>query len=235
MPWYKSILGLFSEKVIYRTGSQFNPILEVVATGSHLQLDTPHVNYSFGGLHRAFQQLFKKMDIKRANPKSVLILGFGAGSIASILQHEYKLRCTITGVEIDPEVIALGRRFFKTNSFADLTIIEEDAFPYIGKNQDKFDLVVVDLYLDMEVPVQAETRDFAIQLKEAITKNGKLVFNKYIYNDSTGQSADQLNNILNEIFGNVKTYQTGHNRMNRMFVCKNSGLGFAIFEGQEHS
>jgi len=223
MAWCKFIFGLFNEKIVYRTGSQFNPTLEVVETGSHLQLDTAHVNYSFGGLHRAFQQLFRKMEIVKANPESVLILGFGAGSIASILQNEYKLNCTITGIEIDQEVIALGLRFFETNAFADLTIREEDAFLYMGKNRDKFDLVVVDLYLDMEVPVQAETQDFAVQLKNALNNNGQLVFNKYVYNDATKQSADQLGKILNEIFGNVKVYKTGHNLMNRMIVCKNGG------------
>lgn len=223
MAWYKSIFALFSEKIVYRTGSQFNPILEIVENGSHLQLDTPHVNYSFGGLHRAFQELFRKMDIMKANPKSVLILGFGAGSIASILQKDYKLKCTITGVEIDKEVITLGQRFFETNFYIDLTIIEEDAFLYMEKNRYKFELVVVDLYLDMEVPVQAETTDFAVQLKDALIEDGQLVFNKFVYNDATGKSADLLSKILNEIFGNVKTYKTGHNRMNRMFVCKNIG------------
>jgi spermidine synthase len=222
MAWYNSIFGFFSEKVVYRTGSQFNPILEVVESGNHLQLDTPHVNYSFGELHRSFQQLFRKMDIVKVDPKSVLILGFGAGSIASILQNEYKLSCTITGVEIDPEVIALGRRFFETYAFIDLTIKEVDAFLYMEKNHGKFDLVVVDLYLDMEVPLQAETLDFAVKLKDALTKNGQLVFNKFVYNNATGQSADQLSKLLYEIFGNVNIYKTGHDRMNRMIVCKNA-------------
>ena len=220
MGWFKSIIGFFGEKVVFRTGSQFNPILEVVENSSHLQLDTAHVNYSFGELHKSFQELFGKIEIADVDPKSVLILGFGSGSIASILQNEYKLNCKITGVEIDPEIIALGHRFFGTGAYANLTILNVDAFLFMQKNQDKYDLVVVDLYLDMEVPAQAETPEFAFQLKNALSGNGQLVFNKYIYNEGSGQSAAALRKTLNEIFADIKTYKTGHDQMNNMFVCR---------------
>lgn len=219
MGWLKSIFGLFGEKVVYRTSSKFNPTLEVVKNGGHLKLDTSHVNYSYGGLHSAFQELFLKTGILNVNPKNVLILGFGAGSIASILQNEYKLKCNITGVEIDPEVIALGRRFFGIRNFSDLSIIEEDAFLFMEKNLSKFDLVIVDLYLDMLVPAQAETPEFAIQLKNSLSEDGQLVFNKYVYDESSRKSSDDLHQTLNKIFSDVKIYKTGHNQMNNMFVC----------------
>ena len=221
MGWFKSIIGLYSEKVVFRTGSQFNPVLEVVENKNRLQLDTSHVNYSFGGLHKAFQELFIEMNLAEPGPKKVLILGFGAGSIASILQIEYKFNCSVTGIEIDPEVIALGRRFFRLDLLPDATVIEEDAFVYMEQNRDKFDLVVVDLYLDMEVPIRAETHEFAAQLRNALSEYGQLVFNKYVYNKTSGQSAEELRKTLNKTFGNVKIYKTGHNQMNLMIVCEN--------------
>ena len=220
MTWLNSLSALFSEKVVYRSSSKFNPVLEVISRGNHLQLDTLHVNYSFGELHKSFQQLFTKMDMGKARPENVLILGFGAGSVASILLHEYKLNCTITGVEIDPEMITLGRRFFAMDALAGLTIIEENAFLYMKTNRDKFDLVIVDLYLDMDVPVQAETQEFALRLKDALTADGQLVFNKFVYDDATGEGAVLLGDMLKEVFGQVKLYQTGHHQMTRMFVCK---------------
>jgi spermidine synthase len=224
MTWYKSIFGLLGEKVVYRTGSQFNPILEVIRNGNHLKLDTLHMNYSFGELHKSFQQLFIKMDIGKADPGSVLILGFGAGSIASILQNEYKLNCTITGIEIDPEVIALGSRFFETNTLSRLTLLEEDAFRFMERNHAKFDLVVVDLYVDMDVPGQAEKQDFILRLRDALTTDGQLVFNKFVYDIVSGKAADKLSIMLKGIFGSVTLYKTGHDHMNSMFVCKNTGI-----------
>jgi spermidine synthase len=219
MGWFNSIFSLFGERVVYRSSSQFNPTLEVVENGGHLRLDASHVNYSFGGLHKAFQQLFIKLDISKTAPGSLLILGFGAGSIASIIQNEYELNCSITGVEIDPEVIALGRRFFGTGDFSDLTIVEDDAFLFMEKNTAKFDLVVVDLYLDLDVPAAAETHEFATQLRNALSENGRLVFNKYVYDKISMLSAGELRKSLNNTFGNVNTYKTGHNKMNNMFVC----------------
>src|SRR5262245_54275891 len=63
--------------------------LEVHHVNGKYLLDTASVNYSFGGLHEVFQSAFAQFNIGRRKANNALILGFGAGSVASILQNEY--------------------------------------------------------------------------------------------------------------------------------------------------
>jgi spermidine synthase len=214
------ITDSLTHKVVYRTSSKFNPVLEVVRSGNKLILDAKSVNYSHGGLHRSFRQVFRKIRIDKLSVNNVLILGFGAGSVASILQHEYGFDCRITGVEIDPEVLKIGRQYFALDSYSKLILIEDDAFHFIKNNRDKFDLIVVDLYIDKDVPAIAESDEFALSVKNALKLQGLMIFNKWVYDSASSESALQLLKSLNKIFTDLHIYRTGHNRMNRMIVCR---------------
>jgi spermidine synthase len=216
------MIEYFTEKIIYKTNSEYNSTLEVVRSGNKIILDAKSVNYSYGGLHRAFRQLFKKININKLNIRNVLILGFGAGSVASILQHEYGIDCEITGVEIDPEVIRLGKEYFNFNSFRNLELIEEDAFRFMEKNTKTFDLVVVDLFIDKDVPFQAETNEFANLIKFALRPDGRLIFNKWVHDTASSESYIRLEKVLGNTFSNLTICKTGHDRMNSMLVCKKS-------------
>ena len=209
-----------TEKVVYRTGSEYNPVLEVVRSGNHLILDAKSVNYSYGGLHRSFRKIFRKIRIDKQNIGDVLILGFGAGSVASILQHEYRIDCRITGIEIDPEILRIGKVYFALNSFSNLDLIEDDAFHFIEKNDRTFDLIVVDLYIDTDVPVLAETSEFAFLMKKSLKTKGILIFNKWVYDAASREAGSRLVKIFKDAFSDIKIYRTGHNRMNRMIVCR---------------
>jgi len=220
MKWLSRIVDSFEERVVYRTSSPFNTTLEVVQSGNKLILDAKSVNYSYGGLHRSFQQLFRRIKIKSWNVRDILILGFGAGSVASILQNEYKIDCKITGVEIDPEVIKIGKEFFNSDSFRNLELKEMDAFQFLLNNTKTYDLVVVDLYIDKDVPLQAETGEFANLVKRALEPNGHLIFNKWVYDIISQESAFRLEEILRNTFDNLTKYTAGHDRMNRMLVCR---------------
>jgi spermidine synthase len=219
MSWLTWISDSISERIIYRTSSPLNSILQVVLSGNKLILDAKNVNYSYGGLHRAFRQLFRKIKIENWSIESVLILGFGVGSVASILQNEYEIDCKITGVEFDPEVIKIGKEYFNLNSFRDLDLIQDDAFHFIEMNTKIFDLVVVDLYIDKDVPVRAETNEFANSIKKALRPKGLLIFNKWVYDTASEESAVNLGKVLKDTFDDLKIYRTGHDRMNRMMVC----------------
>ncbi|MBE9480460.1 MAG: hypothetical protein IMY69_02060, partial [Bacteroidetes bacterium] len=84
------IKSFFDDKTIEKTSSQINPYLEIKKEKGKYILNSKNVNYSYGGLHKAFQKIFRKINLKEEKIKNVLILGFGAGSIASILLDEYK-------------------------------------------------------------------------------------------------------------------------------------------------
>ena len=120
-----------SRKVIEKAGSRVNPVLEVLMLGDNLLLNSANTNYSFGGLHRVFQKVFAKINIQKITIGDVLILGFGAGSVASILRDELGMKCRIKGVEKDEEVIRLGAKHSNTSRFDRLELVQEDAAKYM--------------------------------------------------------------------------------------------------------
>lgn len=77
-------------------------------------LNARFANYSFGMLHEMFINTFKKIKLQHRNIKEALLLGFGAGSFASILTDDYRMNCHITAVEKDRLVIEIGRKYFDT-------------------------------------------------------------------------------------------------------------------------
>lgn len=220
------IKSFFDDKTIEKTSSQINPYLEIKKEKGKYILNSKNVNYSYGGLHKAFQKIFKKINLKEEKIKDVLILGFGAGSIASILLDEYKFDCQITGVEKDLKVIELAKKYFEVEKFSGLKIHIADANDFLLKNKNTFDLVIVDLYIDYEVPPEFETIQFLKNLKEAINTDGLLIFNKLIYNHSSKKSAIQLVDRFNEIFGEIDIYKIRNGLTNWMLVYKKHSISF---------
>lgn len=63
-----------------------------------------------------------------------LILGLGAGSAAKLINKNWP-RARITGIEIDPEMIRLGKKYFGLGEITNLSIIVGDAFSLITNYQ----------------------------------------------------------------------------------------------------
>ncbi|MBX2964928.1 MAG: fused MFS/spermidine synthase [Cyclobacteriaceae bacterium] len=148
----RKLLSYLSGVIVEKRPSAVSGELEVWYQNSKHVLHSPDANYSFDTLHRVFQKAFKKFDIKKRNPKSVLILGFGAGSVATILCDELNLTPHITGVELDPEVIALAKKYFNLDRFSSLTIHVADAAEFISHENTQYDLLVSDVFVDKNLP-----------------------------------------------------------------------------------
>ncbi len=85
------------------------------------------------------------LGIQGEHLRNVLILGLGCGSVIKPLRQKFP-HCHITGVEIDPEIIKIGKKYFSLSKISKLKIVCEDANDFIKKNKKKFDLVIIDLY-----------------------------------------------------------------------------------------
>lgn len=164
--------------ILDRRQSRFHPYLEVSLTRGKLMLNTALANYSYGGLHRVFQIAFNKIGLQGRPIHNVLILGFGAGSVATILRDELKIDASITGVEQDYAVIQIARDYFDIDRFHTLEIVAADAVEYMQYCSRQFDLIVVDVYHDVEVPDAAESNKFIDHLYRCTMPGGLLVFNK---------------------------------------------------------
>jgi spermidine synthase len=214
----KLVSKFASRQVIETSSSRLNPVLEVVQIGDQRLLNSANTNYSYGGLHRVFQKAFKKIDISSRKISEVLILGFGAGSVATILRVELDLACKITGVEKDGTVLKLAKKYFDIDSFDHIQLHEEDAARYMRKEENEFDLIVVDVYADFEVPASCQTDGFISDLERCLAPGGMVVFNKLVYNHEAGQEVKELISKFKRLNGTTRTLKVKENIVNRIII-----------------
>jgi len=136
-----------------------------------------------------------------------LILGLGCGTAAKLTGERWP-EAKITGVEIDPAVVEIGRKYFGLGEIKNLEIVIGDAVKVIsekkyviGKN---FDLILVDLYLGKNYPKAAESKEFLRELKNILSEKGLVVINRLYYTPSYQKEAESFLLKVKEIFPNVK-------------------------------
>jgi len=192
---------LFDIKIV-DSQSTINPQLKVLLRNGRLILNANRANYSYDGLHKVFQIVFDKIGIKKTNPQSVLILGFGAGSVATILQKELQINCSITGVEADEEVIKLSKVHFQKD-FINTTLFIDTAENFIQKCAKTFDLIVVDVFIDLQVPVAIQEREFLDKISKLLNPKGQIIYNFVLHSKESRKQFEMLREASNNIFSEV--------------------------------
>lgn len=113
--------------------------------------------------------------IPDVRPRQALILGVGAGTVAHLLTRRFG-PVPIIGVDDDPEVIGIGRGEFDL-TLENLRIEIDDAFAYVGRTKERFDLILVDLYHGPHPARRMVSAQFIRALRRILLPRGQIVFN----------------------------------------------------------
>ncbi len=106
----------------------------------------------------------------------VAILGNAAGTTARALGVYYP-DAEIDGVELDPAVSRVGRRYFGLTDNPRLTVHDADARPFLRRTDRRYDLIVVDAYHQPYVPFYLATREFFDLVRERLAPGGLVALN----------------------------------------------------------
>lgn len=206
-------LGSFgSEQLICRYPSSVGPDVEVCLVNGRYQINAGDVNYSFGPLHDAFRRYFN-IDPPLLEPDNpVLILGFGGGSIATILRNERGLSNPIVGVELDEMMIRAGNEHFGTDKISNLKVLNQDALAYMDECNEKFSLIIADVYINEVVPPPFEHETFLSNVKNCLLPGGKFVFNKLVGDFRSDEERHLLESKLNTLYPETMTYRIPVNK-----------------------
>ncbi len=216
---FNYLLSFLIIRPVRRYRSVYSGELTVQIVNGHKVLDSRNANYSYGGLYKVFDRLFHKLNFTERNFQNVLILGLGAGSIVSLLRNKYKCSGHITGVEVDPLIISIAKNHFNLGSFTDVVVICKDASEFLAQNQERFDLIIIDVYINTDVPPQFESADFISLLFNSGTSGGMIIFNKLAYDEQTTASARKLIDEFKNRDHNLKVIQIKkNNAVNFMLV-----------------
>ena len=108
--------------------------------------------------------------------RRVAILGNAGGTTARAYGVYYPA-ARIDGVEIDPAVSAVGRRYFGLGDNPRLTVVSADARPFLAASHARYDLILIDAYRQPYVPFYLATREFFRLVRAHLAPGGIVALN----------------------------------------------------------
>ena len=108
--------------------------------------------------------------------RRILMVGLGAGSISTYLGRAMP-DVAIDVVELDPGVIAAGRKYFGLLETERVRFIESDGRVYLNRNKGLYDLILLDAFREQGVPFHLLTREFYGLVKERLAPGGAVASN----------------------------------------------------------
>jgi spermidine synthase len=184
--------GVANGTILEKRKSAVNGSLEVCFQNGRLLLHSENANYSYDTLHLVFRKTFRHFNLQNRPIGRVLVLGFGAGSVASILVDELEQEVKITGVEADAVVIELARKYFNIDRFTNLNLVHDDAEEFVGQHNEKYDLIVSDIFIDKHVPEYFLTKEYIKALENLTARKGIGFYNYILEDKAQWREFDQL-------------------------------------------
>ena len=192
IPWWKKWWSYLFEIHVESTSSYYNEDLHVSIVDGRYQLTTPTAIYSWADKYDNFKLAFDKLKFDAIKIEDVLILGFGMGSIPYMLEKTFKKEFRYTGVEIDEEVIYLASKYVISSLSSDIHIVQADASSFIHVDQNRYDLITMDVFVGHEIPSVFLTREYLESLKESLSEGGILMYNMLAQRPSDRDAASQF-------------------------------------------
>lgn len=152
------------------------------------------------------------------NPRSILIIGQGGGTLPMALR-EMLPNAKIDVVELDPAVDRIARRFFGYKPDANLRTIIEDGRVYVkraGRQRMHYDMVMLDAFEAEYIPEHMLTQEFLQEVKAILGPRGVLVSNTW----STSGLYDHESATYASVFGPFYNMKLG----NRVIMTRIGGL-----------
>ncbi len=163
---------------ILKKKSAFGQSLEITWNNGELVLDSANTNYSYGSLQRILRKGLKKIGFQKIQSmQHILVLGVAGGSVIKTLVNEIQFEQKITGVDIDATVIEIANEYFKLNTITNLEIIIDNAFEFVLKTKEKYDLIIIDIFQDTTMPNFLFETFFIDRVLFLLNKHGFLLFN----------------------------------------------------------
>ena len=176
---FRRILSYIFPLSLHQRTSTVSGTLSVTLLNGKKLLNSPNTDYSYGRLQQVLRFGLEQ--------KKILILGIAAGSVVETLVKEIAFDGEIHGVEIDPEVIAIGKQFFDLDKVKNLQLFIQDAQEYVKNTSERYDSIIVDIFQDDQMPSFLFAPSFFLQLNTLLNSNGVILFNTIVKNKSQAQ------------------------------------------------
>ncbi len=133
----------------------------------------------------------------------IAIIGLAGGTIAHQFTQVYG-PVPIDGVEIDPAIVNVGRKYFAMNE-TNLHVYVQDGRTFLETTHAHYDLIAIDAFQQPYIPFQLTTREFFSTIRLHLSARGVVALN-------TGHTTHDFRlvqafvNTMSQIFPSVYTF-----------------------------
>ena len=163
------------------SGYQYIRVVSDGQGGRELELNEGVVTHSEWSPHTVltggYWDLFLMLPpLLRHEPRSMLVIGNAGGTMGRAYGRFYP-GVSIDGVELDPKLNEVARRYFGAGDNPRMRLISADGRPYLELTKKRYDLIVVDAYRQPYVPFYLATEEFFALARKRLRPGGMIALN----------------------------------------------------------
>ncbi|MCW1718268.1 fused MFS/spermidine synthase [Pseudoalteromonas sp. A3] len=150
------------------------------------------------------------------NPKNVLIIGLGGGTLSNVIHALYPA-AKIHNVEIDPAVLKVARNYFNFIENDAVTSSVQDGRIFIKRaaiKKQKYDWVILDAFNGDYIPEHLLTKEFFEEVKSVLADGGVIAANTF----SSSKLYEHESATYHAVFGDFINVSRA-NRSNRIILA----------------
>lgn len=199
---FKKLFSYILPVNIHKQNSSISKNIEITWANGELVLDSKNTNYSYGSLQRILRKGLKSIGFERILKMShILVLGVAGGSVIKTLSEEIKFKGKITGVEIDSEIIKIANSYFHLDQIPNFEVVIDDAFEFVLKTKEKYDLIIIDIFQDTTMPNFLFEEFFQNRTCFLLKEKGIILFNTMCLSEKENlRNKKYLEQVNSELF-----------------------------------
>jgi len=189
---------------VYLSFDRTRGLQSAVKLGSPGYLALPYTRTAFAGL------AFLGKD-----PKDVLFVGLGGGSMPMFMRHHYP-RANVDIAEIDPQILEVAKEYFDFKEDGKMKVHIKDGRDFIRRTKRKYDIIFLDAYNSKGIQFHLTTREFLAQVRARLKPQGLVVSN--IWSPTHNKFHDAMMRTYQAVFPELYLFRAG-NTGNELFVA----------------
>ena len=210
---FKKILSYFYPITIYNKSSKISQSLEVTLYNGKTLLNTKNTNYSYGSLQTVLKKALTtigKSEISKMD--NILVLGVAGGSVVQTLVTDFEFTKNIIGIELDTEIIEIANSYFNLDKIRNFKCIIADAEGFVKTDKNTYNLIIIDIFKDTEMPEFLFQENFITNIKERLHNRSYIIFNIMLLDVSKKNKINTFlqhfddENYTKKILKNVERY-----------------------------
>ena len=119
---------------------------------------------------------FRPAQATEPRPLDIAIIGLAGGTSARQFHLAYGDSVHQVGIEIDPDILAAGYRYFHLGD-SHVTSVVQDGRYWLATDHHRYDVIVMDAYRQPYIPFHLTTREFFQQARDHLKPGGVVVVN----------------------------------------------------------